>query len=88
MEIFKILLKDNFLKFWQKLQDYGTVYAPVQVSPKSYSFKAVSEPQNVAWQALRTILPPKKFFFKENYSPLFLRNSSCSFKDKRKLLFE
>ena len=66
MEIFKILLKDNFLKFWQKLQDYGTVYAPVQVSPKSYSFKAVSEPQNVAWQALRTILPPKKFFFKEN----------------------
>lgn len=58
-----ILHKDNFAEFFQTLQSLGTVYAPVRVSEQSYSFKSVQAPQEIAFEALRTILPPKKFFY-------------------------
>ncbi len=57
------LLKDNFADFFQSLQSCGKVYAPVRVSDSSFSFKEVQSPDQIAFAALRTILPPKKFFY-------------------------
>ena len=58
-----LLSKSKFNEFFQMLKDLGVVYAPVRVSEQSFSFKQVEEPAEIAWEALRTILPPKKFFY-------------------------
>lgn len=49
--------------FFSHLQSLGKVYAPVPVSAKSFSFKQVTSPDEIAFDALRSILPPKKFFY-------------------------
>lgn len=60
-----ILPKIRFNEFFDALIKFGPVHAPVQVSEQSYAFKEVNKPDDIAFGALRTILPPKKFFFKE-----------------------
>ncbi|MBI5175875.1 MAG: 4Fe-4S dicluster domain-containing protein [Candidatus Obscuribacter sp.] len=57
------LPKENFPAFLEALKGLGSVYAPVKVSKQSYSFKAVEKASEIAFEALRTILPPKKFFY-------------------------
>ncbi len=63
MSTFKVFLKSQFPLFLEALKTQGTVYAPVKVSKESYSFKAVQNADEIAFEALRTILPPKKFFY-------------------------
>lgn len=59
-----VVLKTKSLdSFFSALKNTGTVYAPVRVSSKSFSFKEVERIEEIAWEAIRTILPPKKFFF-------------------------
>lgn len=58
--------KKDFGEFLARLKSMGLVYAPVRVSEQSYAFKAVSNEAQIAFEALRTILPPKKFFFTGN----------------------
>ena len=58
-----VLKKVSFDKFFAVLRDLGNVYAPVRVSAQSFSFKQVEKVEEIAFEALRTILPPKKFFF-------------------------
>lgn len=58
-----ILSKADFDRFFTVLQSFGTVNAPVKVSEQSYSFRKVESPHEIAFEALRTILPPKKFFY-------------------------
>lgn len=64
MDKFTILPKIRLLDFFAALKEFGVVYAPVRVSEKSFSFKSVEKVEDIAFEALRTILPPKKFFFK------------------------
>lgn len=58
-----VLSKAKFDCLFQILNELGNVYAPVRVSPQSYSFKQVASEKDIAFEALRTILPPKKFFY-------------------------
>lgn len=58
-----VLDKRSFGEFFTVLKSLGTVYAPVRVSEQSFSFRKVEEPGDIAFEALRTILPPKKFFY-------------------------
>lgn len=55
--------KSDFGLFFSLLAKYGAVNAPVRVSDQSYAFKPVARPEHIAMDALRTILPPKKFFY-------------------------
>lgn len=55
--------KNSFGLFFDLLTEFGTVYAPVRVSEQSFSFSAVSSAKDIAFEALRTILPPKKYFY-------------------------
>ena len=63
MEHCYTLLKTSFGLFFDLLTEFGTVIAPVRVSDKSFSFRAVTGPDEIAFEALRTILPPKKYFY-------------------------
>lgn len=58
-----IISKDNFEQLFEILKGLGKVYAPVRVSDQSFSFKHVNSAGQIAFEALRTILPPKKFFY-------------------------
>ncbi len=57
------LTKEAFAEFFQALASLGKVFAPVRVSEQSFAFKQVYSPAEIAFEALRTILPPKKFFY-------------------------
>lgn len=58
-----VLAKSSFPDFFKAMQKLGKVFAPVTVSAKSFAFREVTAPEQIAYQALRTILPPKKFFY-------------------------
>lgn len=66
MEHNVVFPKNRFDDFFSLMQSFGTVYAPVRVSEQSFSFKEVSSASQIAFEALRTILPPKKFFFRQH----------------------
>ncbi len=66
MERCVVFPKARFADFFAVMRSFGTVYAPVPVSEQSYSFKEVTTHNEIAFEALRTILPPKKFFFREH----------------------
>lgn len=61
-----VVSKNAFPMFFDLLKAYGKVFAPVAVSSQSYAFRNVEEPSQIAFEALRTILPPKKFFYPQN----------------------
>lgn len=63
MEKTLALPKSNLAHFLARLREFGTVFAPVRVSDQSYAFKAVDHVEQIAFEALRTILPPKKFLY-------------------------
>jgi sulfhydrogenase subunit beta (sulfur reductase) len=65
MERTAVFKKNRFNEFFSLLKDFGPVFAPQRVSLKSFSFKEVNDPSEIAFEALRTILPPKKFFFQQ-----------------------
>lgn len=58
-----VLPKAAFGDFFKALRNFGIVYAPVKVSEQSFSFRTVESHDEIAFEALRTILPPKKFFY-------------------------
>ncbi|HIA51534.1 MAG TPA: hydrogenase [Candidatus Melainabacteria bacterium] len=58
-----LLKKTDFSIFFQTLKSLGKFFAPVRVSEQSFSFKEIETEAQIAWEALRTILPPKKFFY-------------------------
>lgn len=55
--------KTSISRFFDLLAQIGKIWAPVRVSEQSFSFKPVTSYEDVAFEALRTILPPKKLFF-------------------------
>ncbi|HEY9868702.1 MAG TPA: 4Fe-4S dicluster domain-containing protein [Candidatus Obscuribacterales bacterium] len=63
MEHFFILPKAWFPAFFELMQEFGKVHAPVRVSDQSFAYKPVMSPEEIAFEALRTILPPKKYFY-------------------------
>jgi sulfhydrogenase subunit beta (sulfur reductase) len=58
-----VLSKCCFDDFLSILKELGSVYAPVRVSDQSFSFRKVESANEIALEAIRTILPPKKFFY-------------------------
>ncbi|RCK77622.1 MAG: Sulfhydrogenase II subunit b [Ignavibacteriae bacterium] len=67
MKILK-LPKANFQKFLLSLKNYGEVHIPKKKSEESYVFAPMEDPSEVALEYLRTIIPPKKYFFKPKES--------------------
>jgi len=63
MERNVVFNKNRFQEFFDLMRTFGEVFAPRRVSEQSFSFKSVESPDQIAFEALRTILPPKKFFF-------------------------
>lgn len=55
--------KASFPAFFRCLKEFGRVHAPVRVSDQSFAFKPVDFVSDIAFEALRTILPPKKYFY-------------------------
>ena len=73
-----VLPKIRFRDFFHALTIFGEVYAPVKVSEKSYSFKQVYACDEIAFDSVRTILPPKKFFFRQTETLLeYKDNDIC-----------
>lgn len=58
--------KCDFDSFFAAMRRFGTVYAPRPVSELSFAYKEVSEPGEISFQAVRTILPAKKFFYPQS----------------------
>lgn len=67
--------KTDFGKFVAQLQAFGTVFAPVRVSNASFAFKSIVDASDIALDALRTILPPKKFFYPQHETLLRFEGS-------------
>lgn len=65
-----ILDKLRFPEFFALLQTWGKVWAPVRVSEQSFALREVDNSGQIAFDALRTILPPKKLFFKQRQALL------------------
>ncbi|MBU2636769.1 MAG: 4Fe-4S dicluster domain-containing protein, partial [Bacteroidetes bacterium] len=63
MKVLK-LPKTNFNAFIEGLKKYGEVHVPVKKSQKSYVFTPMNDPSEIALEYLRTVVPPKKYFFK------------------------
>ena len=63
MERTYTLAKSAFPEFFESLKVLGNVFAPVRVSDMSFAFRKVENADEIAFEALRTILPPKKFFY-------------------------
>jgi sulfhydrogenase subunit beta (sulfur reductase) len=55
--------KSRFDDFFAILKSLGSVYAPVKASEQSFAFREVQSSNEIAFEALRTILPPKKYFY-------------------------
>ena len=66
MEQMYVIDRNDFHRLFQLLQQFGPVHAPVRVSDQSYSFKTVEHPEEIAFEYLRTILPPKKYFYPQS----------------------
>ena len=82
--------KARFPEFFQLLSGFGTVYAPVRVSEQSFSFQPVTAPKEIAFEALRTILPPKKLFFTPHETLIKFQGEQlqeCRPEVKRQVLF-
>lgn len=63
MEHYYRLSKQAFPEFFKLMSAFGQVHAPVRVSDQSFSFRPVNSVEEIAFEALRTILPPKKLFY-------------------------
>lgn len=63
MKILK-LPKTNFKPFMEGLQNYGEVHVPKKKSSQSFVFGPMENTSEIAMDYLRTINPPKKYFFK------------------------
>lgn len=86
----RLLRTADFDKFFAVLQEMGIVYAPVKVSDLSYAFKKVDSAHQIAFEALRTILPPKKFFYPQTETLLTYDSESvheCAPKPEFQVIF-
>jgi sulfhydrogenase subunit beta (sulfur reductase) len=63
MKVLK-LPKQNFTAFMEGLRKYGEVHIPIKTSSKSYVFAPMNDPSEISLEFLRTVIPPKKYFFK------------------------
>lgn len=73
-----VFSKSDFNFLLEVLKQQGKVYAPVRVSDQSFSFKEVQSEEEIAWEALRTILPPKKFFYPQSETILKYNNQEIT----------
>ncbi len=55
------LPKEKREEFLQSLGHFGEVHIPKSKGKDSYVFDRMSDPHEVAWEYLRTIVPPKKY---------------------------
>ncbi len=62
--------KSDMQSFWDHMQGFGTVYAPVKRGEDSYAFEVTDDVSRVEFDYTRTILPPKKFFYPPEF-PMF-----------------
>ncbi|MDP2209145.1 MAG: 4Fe-4S dicluster domain-containing protein [Bacteroidota bacterium] len=91
MKILK-LPKTNFKLFMEGLQNYGEVHVPKKKSSQSFVFGPMENTSEIAMDYLRTINPPKKYFFKPK-DTLFNFSSTKGFteviedSDKKIVLF-
>lgn len=60
------LAKTNVNEFLKSLKDFGQVIIPKEKAEQSgiYVFGVMDDPAEVAWNYLRTIIPPKKYLHK------------------------
>lgn len=71
-----LLDKSDFAQLFDALKAYGKVFAPRPVSNQSFAYKEVSRPQDISPEALRTILPAKKFFYPQQEELLRLQDGA------------
>lgn len=56
------LPKQNRDEFLRRLQQFGEVHIPKPRGKENFAFSRMEAPEEMAWNYLRTILPPKKYF--------------------------
>jgi sulfhydrogenase subunit beta (sulfur reductase) len=64
------LPKRNFNEFVESLKRFGELHAPVRKGENTYVFAPIEDPSQIALEAIRTILPPKKYFYQPK-TPMF-----------------
>lgn len=56
------LPKQQREEFLERLQQFGEVHVPTPKGKENFVFNKMETPEQMAWEYLRTILPPKKYF--------------------------
>lgn len=58
------ILRENVDEFLKRInEDYGKLYAPVQISDKFYDFREINDIESIVFDYNRTIMPPRKYFY-------------------------
>ncbi len=60
--LYKTIKKEELHQLGYSLRETGTIYAPVQTSKETHSFKPVNTLAEADLEYHRTMIPPKKFF--------------------------
>ncbi len=55
----------NTYVFLEKLKELGKLHAPMKVSEKSYDFCEVEDVKDIEFEYVRTLRPPRRFFYPE-----------------------
>lgn len=66
MEQYLVLFKNDFNEFIERLAKIRKLVAPVKSGEKSYIFEEVTKGEEVSYNYIPTILPPKKYFMPQN----------------------
>lgn len=86
------LPKRNLFEFIDSLKNFGELHAPVRKGDRCYAYAPISDPKEIALDAVRTILPPKKYFYKPvqpmfNFDPVKGYTPVTEDMDKKIILF-
>jgi len=71
------LLFEKKMEFLEALKAYGTLYAPVRISEKSFDYKPVDRVEDIQFRYNRTVLPPRKYFFPPEESMFRFDKKDC-----------
>jgi sulfhydrogenase subunit beta (sulfur reductase) len=92
MEQYKILQKDRFDEFIDKIASRQSLYAPVAKGYNRYAFEEVKTGDQISLDYIPTIIPPKKYFMpqREKIATFDIskgQNMESVFENNKKIIF-
>jgi len=79
--MYKVLMKENFHAFFDRLKSIGKVYGPMKVGESSYDFREAESLSDIDLTYTRTMIPPKKFFVRPKEAVFRFDEEKTEFKE-------